>query len=172
MAILTEKPKPWKTVRYGAERSSGLLIPYSLPFQLEKKDCRLSELAEDILAKMETSHQISEVDLAIATPRELGITTKEATTADIYEHARALGLGLCKAEIAVYLRLQYDSQPEDEVLHIAMEPLKNSVGYPRNFYLTKKNGVLWLRTRSGHQNRRWEPDSRWVFVTSSPRAQK
>lgn len=168
MTPAIKKPEIWKTVRYGAERSSGLLMPYSLPFQLEQKGCRLSELAEDILAKMETSHRLSEIDLAIVTPRDLGITG-DATAEKIYGQARAHGLYVCSAEIGVYLRLQYIAQPEGEVLHLGMEPIENSAGYPRIFYLTEIAGVPWLRTRTGHKQRRWPEDSRWIFAASTPR---
>jgi hypothetical protein len=163
MALPPKKPEIWKSVRYGAERSSGLLMPYSLPFQLEQKGCRLSELAEDILAKMETSHRISTVDLAVVTPQDLGIKG-DATAEKIYAAALATGLALCKAEIAVYLRLQYLSQPDGEVLLVGMEPIKNSADYPRIFYLTTIAGVPWLRTRTGHAQRRWTDNSQWIFA--------
>lgn len=47
-------------------------------------------------------------------------------TEEIYTEAQSLGLDLCSAEVGPYLRIQYENQPSDEFIHIAMKQIVDS----------------------------------------------
>ncbi|PAV29710.1 helicase [Virgibacillus profundi] len=128
--------------------------------------------ADDNFTTSAKAYRMETVELTV---RNLGLT-KGATTAQLFNKASQLGLGLCPLELAPYLRLEYLDQPEgnsgkSSQLHqapygsitIASEPLTEDENFPKGFYLRRINGVLWLRGYIADDQHVWEPDDHFIF---------
>ncbi len=124
---------------------------------------RISDWASDILGKMPISDTEIELDLVTATVRELGFEDG-ATFNEICERGMELGMELCPAEVGPALRLQYQDQPKDEWLIIAMEAITDSDGGPHVFSVHRDRGGRWLYSRWSRPGHHWPPGSRFVFV--------
>jgi hypothetical protein len=105
--------------------------------------CRLGESAAEIIGRpgFGLSRERRDIAVAVVSVAQLGFAT-DAPLADIYDHAAMLGLSLCPAEVAAYLRLQYRDQPVGEFLRIAMAPVATYAGEPTD--LTIANGGAGL----------------------------
>jgi len=88
----------------------------------EDKDMRISDHAGTILEKTDFSGENQNYKLVGFTVEQLGLMNG-ATTTEIYERAKELGLDLCSAEVGPQLRLQDASKT---VIRVAM---KQFVGY-------------------------------------------
>ncbi len=151
----------WKTIKLGTE----LKTVDDFRRQIGNYGRRIGDWANDILGKpaFTISDEEFEVDLVIKSVAELGFPNG-ATRAQIYDRAISLGLELCPAEVGPQLRLQYLDQPKDEWLRIAMEPIADSVGDLYVFNVGHAGDDRWLNVHSGHPDRHWSADNRWVFV--------
>ena len=96
----------------------------------------------------------TEKDLVKITTGELGFNDG-ARRDQIYARAKELGLELCPAEVGPQLRLQYQDQPNDEMLLVAMEPIKSFV-----FSVERSTSGRWL---SWEGDGNWSPRLQWVF---------
>ena len=94
------------------------------------------------------------------------ITNFKKKYKDIIVKAKEFGLELCPAELGVQLRLQYNDQPNNEWLRVAMEPIVDSGGGLHVFHLGRNASELWLRRGSGSPGVVWSADSKFVFVRS------
>ncbi len=87
-----------------------------------------------------------------------------ATTEEIYQKAKELGLELCPAEVGPNLRLKYTNQPLNEWLRIAMKQLPGRGGGLRVFSVNRDyDGGLWLDYDWAQPGRQWAPDDEFVF---------
>ena len=109
----------------------------------------------------ETSQWVLATEVTIA---ELGLTAG-ATSAEIFDRARCVGLNPCPLELAPHFRLQFLDQPEGPYLTVASTKTKDDDAYPNGFYLRRKDGRLWLRGYQATSDYIWEPASRFVFLT-------
>lgn len=99
-----------------------------------------------------------------ATVAELGLMAG-ATSAEIFNRARCVGLDLCPLELAPHFRLQFLDQSEGPYLTVASTKTKDDDAYPNGFYLRRKDERLWLRGYQATSDYIWEPASRFVFLT-------
>ena len=60
--------------------------------------------------------------------------------------------------------MQYQDQPKGEWLLIAMEPISDSGGDLRVFYVVHDDDALWLSANYGLPDDRWLADDRWLFI--------
>ena len=86
------------------------------------------------------------------------------TTEEIYAAARESGLDLCPAWVGPQLRLDYDDQPDGEILTIAMEPITDDVGEPCVFGVDRSGSERRLSSRIVHPGVHWNAGTPWVFA--------
>lgn len=122
-----------------------------------------------------------EVKIVILRVADLGFldatTTREIIGAadDIDDHgisapytkgrAREFGLELCLPEVALQFRKDYQSQPVDEQVYVAMKPIITSDGEPRIFVLGHNVGGLYLDAIRARPDDTWNPDNKFMFCT-------
>ncbi len=121
------------------------------------------------------------VVLAERTVADLGLADG-ATLPEIYEAAQRLGLRLCSADTAPYLRLALSQQaaaPDSVMssgrapagaLTVAAEPLSDDIEYPKGFYLRVVDDQAWLRGYRCDDEHVWSPEDRFVFRVPTPAA--
>jgi hypothetical protein len=151
----------WKTIKLG----TGLKKADDFRKAIKAAGMKISDCANDILGKpaFTASETEQEVDLVVATPKELGFNGN-ATYRDICNKAIELGFELCPAEVGPQLRKQYTDQPKDEWLVVAMEPITVSHGYLDVFRVGHDGAGLWLGANLGGPDDVWRADDRFVFV--------
>lgn len=158
----------WKTIKLG----TGLKTADDFSRALKENGCKIGNWAKDIFNKPEfpeftVAPQETEVDLVVVSVAELGF--KEGTTRqNICKRAHELGLALCLAEVGPQLRLQYQDQPKNEWILVAMDPITDSGGLPGVFCVGRDGKGLWLRSLDGYPNCYWGAGYRWCF--SAPQA--
>src|SRR3989338_6762427 len=103
------------------------------------------------------------IDLAIKSVDELGFKGG-GIRQQIYGGDNELGLDLCPAEVGPQLRLQYKDQPEEEHLIVAMNPIADSGGALRLFYVERSGSGLWLDSYYVYPGRIWYAALRFVFA--------
>ena len=150
--------KTFKTIEIGTYKDVK-----SLRKAIEAPGARISSWAGGILNKTPLSKSKQFLDLVDVSVKELGFP-QGAQLKDIYEAAKNLGLDLCPAEVGPQLRLQYPGQPYGEWLVIAMEPISDSGGVLRLFFVRRDGGVRWLHAYHGNPDLRWDAGVRFVFV--------
>ncbi len=171
MHVYPDCPIITRTVTIGGLTKSELLQA------LQRNSISLNESAERLFdsphfTTSPTRSTISTVELRVC---DLGFPAG-ATSAEIYDRARALGLSLCSVELGPHLRLDYLDQPEgywDQPVRqhqapsgsitIASEPLLEDDDFPKGFYLRRILGVLWLRGYRSGPEHIWEPDDHFIF---------
>ena len=136
--------------------------------------CYLEGSANEIIGRpaFTLTSKKTEVDLVVLSVLELGFGRNPesgagASIKDIYARAELLGFELCPPEVGPQLRLQYLDQPPDEVLHIAMRPIKTYDGDP--FVLNIENsdaGLVLFGCKIGTVDRLF---SSALFVFVKPR---
>jgi len=151
----------WKTIKLG----TGLKKADDFRKAIKTAGMKISYWANDILGKpaFTVSETEQEVDLVVATPKELGFNGNTAYR-DICNKAIELGLELCPAEVGPQLRRQYTDQPKDEWLVVAMELIAGSYGGLYVFRVGLDLDGLWLDANLGHPDLVWHADRRFVFV--------
>lgn len=102
------------------------------------------------------------IELVRLKVKDLGFP-RGATTQEIYQKAKDLGLALCPPEVGPQLRLQYEDQPLGEYIFIAMKQITASDGLPHVFELARRGGGLWLNGLWTTSDNRWYPDAGFVF---------
>ena len=90
--------------------------------------------------------------------------TEWTTYKDIKEKAFNLGLDLCPPVLALEIRNQYTGY---NWVTVAMNPIEVRDGDLRLFDCNGGNGKSWLGNNSGHDDDRWDSDSRFFFVRKS-----
>jgi hypothetical protein len=108
-----------------------------------------------------------QVDLVRVSVGELGFKDS-AEFEQICAKAKKRGLELCPARVGPELRLQYEDQPENESLGVAMEPISDAEGLSAIFVLSHTDGTLWLGNNEAHPKTRYSIAA--VFIFSRPRA--
>ncbi|MFH1648898.1 MAG: hypothetical protein ABIA11_04220 [Patescibacteria group bacterium] len=158
------KENPWQKletfmeVEIGAYRSVKALRK-----ALGEASMQVSSWADDILDKTKLSRSKKVLELVVMSVKELGFS-EGAHYRQICEVAKNFGLELCPAEVGPYLRLQYQDQPKDEWLSIAMEAISDSDGDLRVFYVHRYGDYHWLYVSYGRPDYFWSSFNRFVFV--------
>jgi hypothetical protein len=148
----------WKTVKLGTHKSVK-----DLSKALTDGGFRIGDYAAQIFKKTAIAEIETHIELVLVTVAELGFT--KATRRDaIYDRAKELGLDLVPAEVGPQLRLQYTDQPLNEWMVMAMEPIADSDGRLRVFFVEHDDDGQWLHALYGYPDGMWYPDDRWVFA--------
>ena len=128
---------------------------------LENAGFKVGDWAKEVLEKVTFKKQ--KVNLIVKTVAELGLSDG-GTLEEIYKKAEEQGLELCPAEVGPALRMAYKDQPKGEWLSIAMEPITDSYGFLRVFYVERDDDGLWLGGDYGDPHLFLAGDDRLVFV--------
>lgn len=133
---------------------------------LETAHVHIGDSANEVLGRpaFTWSHTKIESDLVVVAVADLGFGERGASLAQIYARALQLGLELCPAEVAPYLRLQYLQQPVGEILQIAMSPVATYHGDPVDLAVADGGEGLLLVGGEGHSDRIASGAVRFVFV--------
>lgn len=154
--------KVWKTIKLGVP---GLKTADDFRAALEAAGHKIGNWGSDIMGKKEftVDDRETEVDLVVVSNADLG-RPEGCTRAKTYELATKAGLLKCPAEVGPQLRLQYPDQPKGEWLLIGMDPIPDSNGNLRVFYVGRDGDDLWLISYDGGPDDHWDGDTLWVFV--------
>lgn len=159
---------PWKTIQVGG------IVPKELIKRIAK-EYSLGDWAKDLMGEpaFTVAEKKQPTDLVILTPRDLGFTemprtdefmTKEFCAEWSAKHLAGYAIELCSSEDGPQLRLQYDDQPNGEVLWMAMERITDSDGRPSVFDVERDDdGRRWLHGLCAYPGDRWDLDYRIVF---------
>ncbi|MEK7498721.1 MAG: DUF4114 domain-containing protein, partial [Patescibacteria group bacterium] len=109
-----------------------------------------------------------DVELVKITPVDLGFKDGVAY-GDILNRALGLGLSIAPAEVGPQLRLQYQDQPFNEDIYIAMDPIIDSdkVVAQAVFWLTRFENERILNFANGGLSVLWGGTKQLVFVRST-----
>ena len=115
----------------------------------------------------------TDVNFVVLTPTDLGFTsdprtydfmTKNFCTEWSAKHLEGFVIELCEAEDGPQLRIQYEDQPNGEVLWMAMERINDAEGHPSLFAVERSDGgKRWLRTGRVGPDHTSDLDDRIVF---------
>lgn len=151
----------WKHVTLGTFNSVN-----AVRAALETAHVHVGDTANEVLGRpgFAWSHTKIESDLVVVAVADLGFGEGGASLAQIYTRALRLGLELCPAEVAPYLRLQYLQQPVGEILQIAMSPVATYHGDPVDLAVADGGEGLLLVGGEGRSDRVASGAVRFVFV--------
>jgi hypothetical protein len=132
--------------------------------ELEEQKINVSGYAQEMIQSkyFTTQNNKEQITLVRLKVRDLGFTNG-ATTQEIYDKAKQLGLDLCPAEIGPNLRLQYIDQPLGEWFFVAMEQIRDRGGFPNVFNLERDGDGLWLFDIWANPGYRWNPVDEFAF---------
>jgi len=148
----------WKILKLGTYKT---VEEFTAALQTKKR--RISDWAADILKKVTVASAETELDLVLVSVAELGFKDG-ATYKDICDRALECGLEFCPAEVGPQLRLQYEDQPKDEWVLIAMKAIRGSDGSLNIFDVVHDGDELWLCSCHGSPDYFWRWFNRLVFV--------
>lgn len=119
----------WRTLAVGNKSGDALLA------ELKARRFKVSEEAEKMIEcfSFVVSPEPREVDLVLATVRELGFS-RHTTTRALWKRIEELG-SLCPPDLGPHLRLDYSDQIFGEGVAIAMDPITSYRDMPRVFWL-------------------------------------
>lgn len=157
------KPKfqTWMTITLGTYSSVQ-----NLSLALKSHGFQFGRPVAALLGQATLAPTKTQLPLVNVSVRELGFE-KGAILIQVYTRALECGLGLVPAEAGPQLRMHYPDQPDQEWLHMGMQPLPDSQGFQSVFYLERVMDYLWLNTEFAHSSYFSSPDSRWVFAQRS-----
>ncbi len=114
--------------------------------ELETARIDISNYAKSMLKSREfvPGKNPEEATLVLLTVADLGFN-RTATTDQIYERARILGLELCPAEVGPHYRLKYKNQPVGEWFYVGMKQISDAGGGSDVFGLGRSGDGPWLR---------------------------
>jgi len=149
--------KTWKTIKLGTD----LKTADDFRQAIERSGYNIGYWANEMLDKLAFEAVIKETELELikVSLKELGFP-QGATLSKIYQRAQELGLELCPAKVGPQLRLQYQFQPNEDWLIIAMEPIAVLDGSLHVFDM----GDEWLRANYGDSERFWLGHHQWLFA--------
>lgn len=153
--------------------SIGLLGSSTLLWTQVYRCCSISRWAREILRKVEVVSSPAEAQLVLVSVRELTGGKDKATWRQIVQACKMAGWSLCPAEVAPLLRVQYLSQPPDETIYIASEPIRDfrffgSI-FCSIFSLVHDRRGLWLDACNARNGATFSADDRFVFMKGTTR---
>lgn len=152
----------------------GALRGDELRAALDARGVLLNAYAEQLLADAPLATSVEEVVIVERCVTDLGFLAG-ATLPQIFARAEQLGLALCPALTAPYLRLAMADQPSasDSVLNSGRAPSGSLTvaspapraedEYPKGFYLRVIEGRPWLRGYRCDDQHVWSPQDRFAF---------
>ena len=129
--------------------------------EIEAKNIFITSWANDLLKSKDfiVSKDIKRVDLVCLTVKDLGFSN-DATTAEIYQRGKELGLELCSAEVGPHLRLQYLGE---EYMLIAMQQIADSSGDLDVFCLLWQEDRPEFYATNADSEGEWDQQYKFVF---------
>jgi hypothetical protein len=129
--------------------------------EMKEKDINISDYAQDMLHSPEfnTLPNPENIRLVRVTVKDFGLKNR-ATTQEIYNRAKELGLKLCPAETAPHQRLQDLDQTSDDWYFIATKPIDDRFVFDLRCYV---DAGLWLSSDGAYPDDGWLSDYRFVF---------
>ena len=152
----------WKTIKMGGGWQSFRKVLNTL-HPLSKIYVVTQEAREIFPGATEIADEETKIDLVKLTVGELGFKQQHVSCNQLYERAKELGLELCPAEVGLRLRIEYQDQPDQESVFIAMEPIRDLQGWPQVFRVERAGSKMVLRTRMGDAERVWDLNDLCVF---------
>lgn len=157
---LIERP-PFLTVRVGTLKTEPELRQAVLD-----SGCKIGNWAIDLMNQPAFKSGIAQVeediDFVIASNEELGYPNG-CTRIQSYEAGLKLGWKKCLISDGPEIRRNYLDQPDGEYLLVASDPVADSDGYLKVFYVGHVLDRLWLLSCSGSPGYFWYGLYRWVF---------
>jgi hypothetical protein len=149
----------WKTIKVGTHESvEDLLIA------LARNNFRIRDWAVDVCRKITLAKAETKIELVQVSVRDLGFE-QAATRKEIFDRAtKAYGLDLVPEEVGPQLRLQYQNQPMNEWLPLAMQPIADSNDRFLAFALVRYEDGPWLETYYVHDGYLWYSGVCFVFT--------
>lgn len=137
---------------------------------LKQNKIQSSDYANKMLESKDftTEKQKETIHIVRLTVADLGFKNG-ATTDQIYQRAKELGLELCPPEVGPQYRLKYQDQPLGEWIAIGMKQITDADGGPRVFDVERDEGGLWLDDYWAEPDSRWNPGYSFIFVQRKPR---
>jgi len=149
----------WKTLSIGGVSKDELAK------RLKDGGHSVSDWAKDIMGKpaFKTSAEPHEISFVRLKVRDFGFI-ESPTTTELFARAKEQGLDLCEAEDGPHLRLALTDQPRGDWFWVAMEPMADSDGGPRVFYVERRaDGRRWLFADCASPGSRWDLEDEVVF---------
>jgi hypothetical protein len=140
---------PDKRVKFDQVTSTGK-TGVELIAQMKAEGLSLRANVEKFIKSRDFSTSVTpgDFDLVVLSASGLGISSANFSINRIYEKAEKLGLQPVPPELGIYYRLKNKDKPLH--LFMGMNPIISGsiYGFPRIFYLTKRNISLWPDKRS------------------------
>ena len=133
--------------------------------EMDMAGIKLSSYARSMLlnkAEFVSTKTPEEMTLIKLTVEDLGFKT-DASTTQIFERAKELGLELCPHDTGPNYLLKYRGQSLGENFRIGMKPISDPYGSRRVFCLGGSVGSLFLDYARAGRGGTWSPDLRFVF---------
>lgn len=149
----------WKTMRRNLERKTG----DDYRKELQSKGDQICSIADKIINRIpEPQSEEGVYDLYRISPRMVGFE-RDVTREEFYTVVLKAGFELAPLWIGPELREEYRDQPKNEYLAIGIDPGEIN-GDLRVFDVDRVGDGLWLGTRTGNLDGRWNAGREWVFV--------
>ena len=155
--------KTWRTIRIG-KPNFGNKQDFRRAFI--ENGISLSILANSMINRLDliVAAKETEINLVKVSVAELGFAAN-VQPSQIYPRAtKEFGLKLLSNEMALHLPLQYQDQPNDEMIVAAMDPIICAIGIVKVFRMLRRNNRSWLRSLCAKFPLGWQPDFDLVFV--------
>ncbi|HTR18713.1 MAG TPA: hypothetical protein VMH91_01885 [Candidatus Paceibacterota bacterium] len=153
----------WRPLTIGTFDTIG---SYFVALAEKKRNISDSARATLTAGEMRTIRGRRDLELVLASLPELGFK-KEAAYKEIAECAKTAGLYPCPPEVGPSLSLQYDDQPNGEIVIVAMNPIFVSQRDSRLFavghgHVHGRRDSYYLA--AGPASKNWALDRRFVFT--------
>ena len=151
----------WKQITVGTHKSVNAVRQ-----ALDAARMGIGDSADEILGRpaFAFSQTKASLDLVLVTVTDLGFPAGSTPVREIYGRARQLGLELCPAEAAPYLRLHYVNQPVGEFLRIAMQPVATYRGDLVDLTVANGGAGLLLVGGAASPDLKLHSTAKFVFV--------
>lgn len=152
-------PAPLDT--YDARRSYSTL----LALLTKVKGVRVGSWGGDLIKALPYIPDVlsEEAHLVTATGESLGLASS-STYREICRAADAQGLHVCPPWLALYIACAYPSERKNELLMMAMEPLRDEHGALGIFSFKQESDRLTLGGNQGKLNFVWPVDTPFMFL--------
>ena len=160
---------PFITIETGRTAAKKLIA------DIEVIPAEVSSYAKSMMANeaFTVSKEAGKVDLVSLSIAELGFVesprTDQFMTAEFCakwsaENLDGQAIELCQPEDGPQLRKQWNKQPKDMIVWMAMERISDSDGNPSVWFVGRDSrGRLWLDGRWAYADSRWSLHDRFVF---------
>lgn len=169
------KIKVWKTIKIGNGPKTGeeyielICSKKKIVTASDGQKCsvpifKISQSAVDALesSDFKVSKEETEIELVKMSLKDLGLKDG-AQLSEVLNNGLKDGRALCPAEVGPQLRLQYEDQPAEEHLIVAMKSVVDHQDFPLLFGI-ENDAFQWLETFGGFSsNTIFSKDPEFVF---------